>query len=556
MPATVDGRQEALSLLPLRSIQPRNSDDEDSDLDLFVDEDYAHEFDAINHSKSSRRAGPWTRLFSRLPIPRLPFPGFLGYQKPQGSPPVDYGHRWIHKRRLLVWISLLLGFCFVFLGAFFPSYTRPPHHYLDLRRRASASSEPGRANPNKEQIFIAASVYDKDGSLISGAWGRNIVDLVDLLGPDNVFVSIYENDASQEASKALYAFRKQLKCENIVVNEHLNTTGLQHVIMPDGRRLLKRIAFLAEVRNRALAPLDDTNSPVHNTKFDKLLYVNDVVFDPIDAANLLLSTNADENGRSNFRAACATDFINPFKFYDTFATRDLEGYDMGVPFYPWFAHAGDAASRKDVLSQKDAVRVRSCWGGMVAFKASYFLNAPSGPPPVAPPRQSLSLRRDERNPGTTQNDMFLPARFRAEEDPFWDASECCLIHADIQQADAEDLKEDTGIYMNPFIRVAYDTRTLSWLSFTRRFERMSAPAQHVMNWIGKRPSDNPRRLEEPGQKVLDRVWVSDEKAGSGAYQDVERIAKPGGFCGGRKLLALPEDGHGGHWWNQAPPPDG
>ncbi|KAF4553401.1 Hypothetical protein D9617_7g031280 [Elsinoe fawcettii] len=554
MPTTANGREEASSLLPLRSLGPRTSEDDESDLDLFAEEDYTHGFDAIDYSKSSRYQSPWRRILSSLPVPRLPVPGFLRYQQPPGHVVVSSrGGPW--KAKVFLWLSLLLLFWIVFIGAFIPSYSRPPQHYQDLRKRADASADPGRANPGKEQIFIAASVYDKDGSLISGAYGQKLKALVDLLGPDNVFLSIYENDADEKASKALYAFRKDLKCENIVVNEHLDTSDLQHVIMPDGRKLLKRISFLAKVRNRALAPLDDKNSPVRNTKFDKLLYVNDVVFDPIDAANLLLSTNVGEDGKTKYRAACATDFINPFKFYDTFATRDLEGYDMGVPFYPWFAHVGEAASRKDVLAQKDAVRVRSCWGGMVAFDASYLLNEAADPPTLSTgDRRHLGGRDDEKIDSRPQNE-FLPARFRAEEDPFWDASECCLIHADIQHAGPGNLTEDTGIYMNPFIRVAYDTRTLSWLGISRRFESMSAPAQHVMNLIGKRPSHNPRQWEEPGQKVSDRVWVSDEKSGSGSYQDVERVAKPGGFCGGRKLLALPEDGHGGHWWNQPPPPD-
>ncbi|KAF2218903.1 cryptococcal mannosyltransferase 1-domain-containing protein [Elsinoe ampelina] len=554
MQATSIGREEASSLLPLRSLAPRNSEDEDSDLDLFAEEDYAHGFDAIDYSQTSRGKSHWSRLLSSLPIPRLPVPGFLQYQKLPSPPPVaSRDGPW--KAKVVLWLFLLFLFWVIFIAAFIPSYSRPPQHYLDLRKRALVSSELGRANPNNEQVFIAASIYDKDGSLISGAYGDNLKALVNLLGPKNVFLSIYENDAEVKASEALYAFRRGLECENIVLNEHLDTSDLQHVIMPDGRKLLKRISFLAKVRNRALMPLDDHNSPVRNTKFDKLLYVNDIVFDPIDAANLLLSTNVGEDGRTQYRAACATDFINPFKFYDTFATRDLEGYDMGVPFYPWFAHVGAAASRNDVLAQKDAVRVRSCWGGMVAFKASYFLNDPVDRPTLTPPRRRLLQPRedDERDPDA-KND-FLPARFRAEEDPFWDASECCLIHADIQHAQPKNLTEDTEIYMNPYIRVAYDTRTLSWLGITRRFERMSAPAQHIMNLIGKRPSFNPRQNEEPGQKVQDRVWISDEKSGTGSYQDVERIAKPGGFCGGRKLLALPDDGHGGHWWNQPPPPD-
>lgn len=93
---------------------------------------------------------------------------------------------------------------------------------------------------------------------------------------------------------------------------------------------MKRIAFLAEVRNRALRPLEA--DPL--MRFDKLLFINDVIFDPIDAVQLLFSTNIDASGRAQYGAACAVDFINTFKFYDTFATRDFEGYAMGIPFFP------------------------------------------------------------------------------------------------------------------------------------------------------------------------------------------------------------------------------
>lgn len=84
-----------------------------------------------------------------------------------------------------------------------------------------------------------------------------------------------------------------------------------------------------------------------------------MLFNPIDAVQLLFSTNIDAYGRTQYGAACAVDFVNAFKFYDRFATRDLEGFEMAVPFFPWFTAAGNAASRQDALVQKDAVRVRA-----------------------------------------------------------------------------------------------------------------------------------------------------------------------------------------------------
>lgn len=104
------------------------------------------------------------------------------------------------------------------------------------------------------------------------------------------------------------------------------------VTLPDGTERIKRIAYSAEVRNQALQPLEESD-----IVYDKILFRDDVLFDPIDAAQLLFSTNVNEHGhgKASYHAACAVDFINPFMFYDTFATRDIEGYSMSVPFFPW-----------------------------------------------------------------------------------------------------------------------------------------------------------------------------------------------------------------------------
>lgn len=56
-------------------------------------------------------------------------------------------------------------------------------------------------------------------------------------------------------------------------------------------------------------------------------------------------------------------FHQSIKFYDRYATRDFEGYEMGVPFFPWFVDVGKGEGRRDVLTEKDAARVKACWGG-------------------------------------------------------------------------------------------------------------------------------------------------------------------------------------------------
>ena len=284
------------------------------------------------------------------------------------------------------------------------------------------------------------------------------------------------------------------------------------------------------VRNRALRPLE-ANGEV---RFDKLLYLNDVIFDPIDAVNLLFSTNYQPSGHTQYQAACAVDFINAFKFYDRFALRDFEGYTSGIPFFPWFTDAGQGISRLDVLAQRDAVRVRSCWGGMVAFEAKWFQTRYL----EAPGNRSVDGSEDV-------GFNVSPARFRHEQDPFWEASECCLIHADLAfLSHGNRSTEDSGIFMNPYIRVAYDRRTLSWLPYTRRIERLYSWIHNMLNHAVGMPEHNPRRLENPGDDVVEKVWIYDETSDKtnshpqGSYQDIRRTAGPGRFCGIRRLMVM------------------
>lgn len=328
--------------------------------------------------------------------------------------------------------------------------------------------------------------------------------------------------------------------------------------LPTGETRLKRITFLADVRNRALAPIDS-----NGVRYDKILYLNDVNFDPIEATQLLFATNIDSTGRADYAAACAVDFIMPFKFYDRFATRDFDGFITGLVFFPFFTSAGTGTSRSDILAGKDAVRVRSCWGGMVAYEAKWFQEqASSGLQPGAVPSASPQP--------VSPNTRASPLRFRYDTDTFWESSECCLINADLQyRQTGTGMPANPRIYLNPFVRVAYDEKTLSWLSLVRRPERLYAPIHDILNYFVGFPEAQERFNEEPGSNVTDSVWQYDDPAKGfapnatqadrqGHYADISRIAEPGSFCSSRNLLVMnekPEHGDG-KWskiWPPAPP---
>ena len=103
---------------------------------------------------------------------------------------------------------------------------------------------------------------------------------------------------------------------------------------------------------------------------------------------------------------------------------------------------------------------------------------------------------------------------------------------------------------------AYDVRTLSWLSFTRRFERLYSPIHFLLNPMVGLPWDNPRRTEHPLEQVQESVWIPDASlTEGGSFEMVTRIATNSGFCARRGLSVMKEDNDSkGFGWEHTPIP--
>ncbi len=125
-------------------------------------------------------------------------------------------------------------------------------------------------------------------------WNSALIRLVGALGTSNVYVSILESGSQEDTKGALRDLETKLNelgVQNKIVlgiDSEQQAEMLKHVPEEDADRTgwiftargetgweLRRIPYLAELRNRVMQPL---LQEARDTKFDKVLWINDVVF--------------------------------------------------------------------------------------------------------------------------------------------------------------------------------------------------------------------------------------------------------------------------------------
>lgn len=256
-----------------------------------------------------------------------------------------------------------------------------------------------------ETIFIAADLYNSEH--LFPAFSDSLFEVINHLGEQNIYVSIYESNSKDSTKQLLSGLRRDLDARNIQ----------NRIRMLDNTRRedMDRIQRLAMVRNEALSPIHDGVYGVNNRTFDKLLWLNDIFFRP-ESVLELLSTN-----QGHFDQVCALDYF-PLGFYDTWVMRDVDGL-RPTPLWPYFKAEQDV----DSLRRGDPIRVNGCWNGVTVFDAKWFL----------PTNDSASNSTEK--PGVDDG----PIRFRTH--PECNVSECLLPSYDIHIRS----KQPPLIFVNP-----------------------------------------------------------------------------------------------------------
>ncbi|KAK4099076.1 glycosyltransferase family 69 protein [Parathielavia hyrcaniae] len=280
-----------------------------------------------------------------------------------------------------------------------------------------------RTSVTKPRRVFIASLHWNNEEVLRSDWNKGVVDLATVLGPENVFVSVYESGSWDNSTGALRELDGELEKmgvgKKIVLDEETHKDLIAKPPKQDegwidvpayGRKMPRRIPYLSKLRNLSLQPLREL--AMNGTMFDHVLFLGDVVFTVPDIL-ALLDTN---NGQ--YAAACSLDFSKPPYFYDTFALRDSHGHEHASLTWPYFRAS---RSRKAMVHARP-VPVSSCWNGIVAMPASTFTGI-----------RGLQFRG-------------LPDSLAASH---LEASECCLVHADNPGS------RTRGVFVNPAVRVGY-----------------------------------------------------------------------------------------------------
>lgn len=107
------------------------------------------------------------------------------------------------------------------------------------------------------------------------------------LGTENVFVTIYESGSYDDTKGALRELdaelgdlkvKRKITLSNISHKDEILNHSTEHswITTPNGQTELRRIPFLATLRNQVLQPLEVLAS--QGEHFDTILFLNDVVF--------------------------------------------------------------------------------------------------------------------------------------------------------------------------------------------------------------------------------------------------------------------------------------
>ncbi|KAI5820577.1 cryptococcal mannosyltransferase 1-domain-containing protein [Pyronema omphalodes] len=207
------------------------------------------------------------------------------------------------------------------------------------------------------KYFLAVNFWDNEAVLPH--FFNSIYDLASYLGPQNIFLSITENDSRDDTRKILLSYERELLLRNIPyrlrTDDGLRTKGRHDNPDVPWLTVSDRMNYMADVRNRALEPLYEST-----VDWKRVIFFNDVFFD-WRGIMALLATEGE--------VVCSLD-LDGGGLYDSWVLKDQCGEAVSL-IWPYFWHPDD---QKNVASLKP-FEVGNCWNGIASLNALPFLNS-------------------------------------------------------------------------------------------------------------------------------------------------------------------------------------
>lgn len=193
----------------------------------------------------------------------------------------------IRMKRYLARLALL-AIIFLIFDLFWAHFRASPSDPLQSRNNQGYTPSKTKST-TQERIFIASTHWNNE-IVLRSHWNTAILNLVQSLGAENVYVSVVESGSYDNTKGALIELDYYLA--QLGINRTISLSEASHldaisrepeeqeegwVDTPRGRRELRRIPFLSRERNESLKPLAGLKTEF-GLKFDKILFLNDVVF--------------------------------------------------------------------------------------------------------------------------------------------------------------------------------------------------------------------------------------------------------------------------------------
>ena len=145
---------------------------------------------------------------------------------------------------------------------------------------------PHALKPIEGRVFISSTHWNNE-AILRSHWNSALLDLVKHVGPSNVYVSVYESGSWDDSKGALRELDRELEKlgapRKIVLDDATHADEIKKpaaatgwVDTPRGKREVRRIPYLSNLRNLSLRPLEGMASRA--IFYDKILFLNDVVF--------------------------------------------------------------------------------------------------------------------------------------------------------------------------------------------------------------------------------------------------------------------------------------